>query len=205
VLLGAGVAVEAGAEVLVAPAAGVSLGWGVCEGVGDAPEEVALAVAVAVFVLEGVNVAVFGGVFVAGGSSTVKAPLELFNVTGWASGEEAAVLLKLKDVVPGAAPGSTSKLRLAMTPFGMTFWFNPETMTLSDPGDTMFPDADFSADDAAGPVVTSEPVIVKRELSKFRSKLTAETSAPSNEARLTAMLTFVAPGSPEPLPTLSTA
>lgn len=123
VLDGARVAVLAGAEVLVAPAEGVSLGWGVCEGVGDAPEEVALAVAeaavVAVFVLVGVNVAVFGGVFVAGGASTVKEPLELFSGTGSASGEEAALLLKLKDVVPGAAPGSTSKLKLAMTPFGM--------------------------------------------------------------------------------------
>jgi hypothetical protein len=59
------------------------------------------------------------------------------------------------------------------------------------------------AEDAAAPVVTL--LTASRALSKLRSKFTAETSAPFWEDKLTGTLMPLAPGSPDPFPTESTA
>jgi hypothetical protein len=137
------VAVWAGAEVFVAPDEGVFDGLGVREGVGEAPAVVAVAVAVSagreveveVLVAVGVRVVVLVGVFVAGGASTLKEPLEVFTGMELASGAEATALLNDREEFPGAAPGRTLKITLATTPFGMASWFIPATMTRILPED----------------------------------------------------------------------
>jgi hypothetical protein len=56
----------------------------------------------------------------------------------------------------------------------------------------------FPAEDPAEPMLTLPTA--RRLASKLRSKLSPATCAPSSDARLTGTATFVAPGSPEPLP-----
>jgi len=71
------------------------------------------------------------------------------------------------------------------------------------PGEGADQESDFSDEEAADPMVTF--ATVNRLASKPRSKLRPVTSVPACEFRLTGMFTPVAPGSPEPLPTVSEA
>ena len=130
---------------------------------------------------------------------TLNAPELVASETELPLGSVAVALLNDKADEPGEAPIFTLTTILATVPFWIAVWFNPKMSTRTRPEEGVDQERIFPADEATPPMVIF--CTVKRDESKFTSKLSPVTSVPSFDDRLTGIESPVSPGRPEALPT----